>query len=125
MKSAMKTTSDNFLSLPAWFPADKAGAVLRNKGKRFALIGDRSGSACVVDLRQLASAPSSKSVSFCATRLGPAVSATASFDDVLRMMDSHQSSYLPVVVCGVMVSIVARDMATDAVMPQAEDLIAA
>ena len=129
----MKTANDNFLTLPAWFPADKAGAVLRNKGKRFALITDGNGWASVADVRQLAVAPSTKSVSFCARPLGPAVAATASFDEAIRLMDTHHKAYLPMVVSGVIVGIVARDLArgsatdpaNDTTGPQAAEKVAA
>jgi Mg/Co/Ni transporter MgtE len=104
--------SDNFLSLPAWFPADKASAILRQTGKRFVLVSDRNGIERVTDLRQLASAPSTKTVSWCALPLGPSVGPQATLDEVLRLMEERRSAYLPVVVGGMIVGIVARDAAT-------------
>ena len=101
--------SDNFLTLPAWFPADKASAVLRKKGKRFALVGDRNGTELVADLHCLSSAPPTKSVSWCASPLGPGVAPTATLDQVACLMDARGSAYLPVVVGGLIVGIVARD----------------
>jgi Mg/Co/Ni transporter MgtE len=117
--------SGNFVSLPAWFPADKAVAVLRNKGKRFALIRDRDGRLRVADLRQLVSASSTKSVSWCALPLGPTVAPVASLNEVMRLMDAHQSAYLPVVTCRVLVGIFARDVATGYATPPVAERSAA
>ena len=117
--------SDNFISLPAWFPADKASAILRKTGKRFVLISDRNGIERVTDLRQLASAPSTKSVSWCALPLGPSVTLQATRDEVLRLMDGRRSAYLPVVIGGVIVGIVARDAGTARSTPPALGQVAA
>ena len=105
----MGSASDDFLTLPAWFQAGSAAAVLRSKGKRLALIADRNGMTSVADVRRLAAAPSGKSVSWCASPLGPAVSPTTSLAEAHRLMDAHGSAYLPVVMGGVIVKILARD----------------
>jgi hypothetical protein len=109
---AQSLASDNFLSLPAWFPAEKACAILRATGKRFVLIADGNGLGRIADRQQLASAPLSKSVSWCGVPLGPSVTPAATPDEVLGLMDAHRMAYLPVVVGGVVVGIVARDAAT-------------
>jgi len=116
MRSALDISHDDFLTLPAWFPADKAAAVLRSQGKRFALIADRNGMSSVADRQQLAAAPASKSIAWCATPLGPPVSPSTSFDEARRLMDAH--AYLPVVIGGVVVRILARDASTRPLRPR-------
>ena len=105
----MESGSADFLTLPAWFGAQQAAAVLRSKGKRLALIAGVDGMTSVADLHRLAAAPGTKSISWCATPLGPAVLPTTSLDEVHRLMDVHGSDYLPVVTGGVIVNILARD----------------
>jgi hypothetical protein len=103
----MEAARVDFLTLPAWFPADKAAAILRSQGKRLALIADRNGMTSVADRRQLAAAPASKSIAWCASPLGPPVSPTTSAAEARRLMQAHGSAYLPVVIGGVVVRIFA------------------
>ena len=109
MSSAMQAARVDFLTLPAWFPADKAAAILRSQRKHLVLIADRNGMTSVADRRRLASAPASKSIAWCATPLGPPVSPATSLGEARRLMEAHGSAYLPVVIGGVVVRILARD----------------
>ncbi len=119
------STFVDFVTLPAWFPADKAAAVLRSKGKRLALISDRNGVASVADRRQLAAAPASKSIAWCAKPLGPPVSPTTSLAEARRLMDAHGSAYLPVVIGGVVMKILSRETVTRTVAPSGHHRLAA
>jgi hypothetical protein len=121
----MESASDDFLTLPAWFGAEQAAAVLRSKGKRLALIAGGDGMSSVADLHRLAAAPSTKSISWCAVPLGPAVLPTTSLGEARRLMDAHGSAYLPVVTGGVIVSILARDSIDAAATFEAVEQLAA
>jgi hypothetical protein len=125
MTRAMETTGDDFLTLPAWFPAAKAAAVLRSQGKRLALIADRNGVSSVAALEELAAAPANKSISWCAAPLGPAVAPATSQLEVRRLMDADGSAYLPVVMGGVVLSILARDSVGAARAPELVERLAA
>jgi hypothetical protein len=125
MRCAMGSASDDFLTLPAWFQAGSAAAVLRSKGKRLALIADGNGMVSVADVHQLAAAPGTKSISWCASPLGPAVSPTTSLAEARRLMDAHGSAYLPVVMGGVIVKILSRDSVPAAASPEPVEQLAA
>jgi hypothetical protein len=98
----------SFVSLPSWFPADKAAAVLRQQGKEFALVTERTGGPALAHLRDLAAAPTNKSVLWRTTPLGRAVTPGARIDQALSLMDAHASDNLPVVVGGLIVGLLTR-----------------
>ena len=98
----------NCLSLPAWFPADKAAAVLRQQKKQFALLADHQGVTRVASLDELSQAPVTKSVLWCGRPLGPAVSSTTSADEALRTLEAHPGAFLPIVLGGVVLGILTR-----------------
>ncbi|HEX2656972.1 MAG TPA: hypothetical protein VHU40_01815 [Polyangia bacterium] len=98
----------NCVSLPAWFPADKAAAVLRHQKKQFALLADQQGVTRVASLDQLTHAPATKSVLWCGRPLGPAVAPATSPEEALRLLDAHPEAFLPVVLGGVVLGILTR-----------------
>ena len=122
---AAERDGGDFVTLPAWFPAHKAAAVLDSTGKRLALIADRNGMTSVADRRQLEAAPASKSLAWCATPLGPPVSPTTSFAEARRLMDAHGHAYLPVVIGGVVMKILSRETVTRSVAPRQHHRLAA
>jgi hypothetical protein len=103
--------SQNFVSLPSWFPVDKASAVLRLKGKLFALTADERGIAYVAHLDQLTAAPSAKSLRWCAVPLGPAVAPATPLEQASQLMDRHASTCVPVVMGGVVLGVLSRHAA--------------
>jgi|GEM_PF-5597963 len=98
----------NCLTLPAWFPADKAAAVLRQQKKQFVLLADHKGTTRAASLDQLEQAPVTKSVLWCGRPLGPAVSTSTPRHEALRLMETHVHSYLPIVMGGVVLGILTR-----------------
>jgi predicted transcriptional regulator len=99
-------------SIPSWFPADKAAAVLRQQGKTFALVADRTGVSGVASAQALAAAPPTKSVSWCTVSLAQAVKSDVSLDRALALMDDYSVDCLPVVVGGfggLIAGIITRD----------------
>lgn len=101
-------TERNCVSLPGWFPADKAAAVLRHQKKQFALLADQQGVTRVASLEQLAHAPATKSVLWCGRPLGPAVAPTTSADEASRLLDDHPETFIPIVLGGVVLGILTR-----------------
>ena len=98
----------NCLTLPAWFPADKAAAVLRQQRKQFVLLADHKGTTHAASLDQLEQAPATKSVLWCGRPLGPAVSTATPRHEALRLMETHVHSYLPILMGGVVLGILTR-----------------
>jgi len=98
----------NCVSLPAWFPAEKAAAVLRQQKKQFALLADHQGVTRVASLDELSQAPATKSVLWCGRPLGPAVSPATSASEALRLLEAHPDAFLPVVLGGVVLGILNR-----------------
>src|SRR6185436_8282832 len=98
----------NALTLPAWFPAAKARAVLRLKGIPFALLSDGRGAYAAVHVDELALAPPERSLSGCATSLGPAIVETLPIDEALRLMNRQATVYLPVVLGGAVLGILSH-----------------
>jgi hypothetical protein len=110
-----------FIRLPSWFPTDKAAAVLRQKGQRFALVVDRAGSTGLAHLGQLAAAPPTKSVLWCARPLGRAVTSAALVDEALALMTAASVDHLPVTVDGLLVGILTREAALEGLSPSPLD----
>lgn len=104
----------NALTLPTWFPAAKARAVLRLKGIPFALLCDARGAYAAVHVDELAIAPPERSLSGCATSLGPAVVETTPIDEALRVMNRQATVYLPVVLGGAVLGVLSHAAVTDA-----------
>ena len=105
--------SSDFISLPAWFPAEKAASVLRLKSKGFAFISGPGGQTSLVALEELDGAPVRKSVAWCVRPLGPTVAQDATLDDAVALMDRHAIDHVPVVMGRLLVGIVTRDAAID------------
>ena len=105
----------NALSLPAWFGSAKACAVLRLKARAFVLISDARGVQRVATLDELAAAPPSRDLVGSSRPLGPAVTETTPLVEVLRVMDGAGIAHAPLVMGGVVVGVVSRDMAERAV----------
>jgi hypothetical protein len=116
--------AQNFVTLPAWFPADKASAVLRAKGKQFALISDKDGVARAAHIDDLEAAPSTKNLQWCAAPLGRAVAPTTSVDEMMRLVAAQPSSYIPVVMGGVVLGIISAHTHADACAADDERLAA-
>ena len=108
----------NVVTLPAWFPAAKARAVLRLKRQPFALLSDARGAHAVVPVDELASAPPERSLSGCATPLGPAISAQLPIDEALPFMNRHAALYVPVVLGSVVLGVLSHAVAAEAVAAQ-------
>src|SRR6188474_1118589 len=84
----------NCVTLPAWFPADKAAAVLRQQRKQFVLLADHKGTTHAASLDQLERAPATKSVLWCGRPLGPALSTATPRHEARRLMETHAHAYL-------------------------------
>lgn len=97
------------VSLPAWFPAGQAAAVLRHHAAAFAFVTDRAGISGTASLEDLAAAPRTKSVSFVATPLGHALSIDSTATEALASMRRQGHSHLPVVVGGLIIGMVTRE----------------
>jgi len=118
MVRAGQLVERNVLTLPAWFPAAKAHAVLRLKRTPFALLADARGAHAVVHADELATAAPERSLSGCATPLGPAISAQTPIDEALLFMNRHAALCLPVVMGGVVLGLLSRAAATEALAAQ-------
>lgn len=105
-------TEHNCLTLPAWFPADKAAAVLRQQKKQFVLLADQKGTTHAASLDQLERAPATKSVLWCGRPLGPAISPRTPLQEALRLMEAHVHTYLPIVMGGVVLGILTGNALT-------------
>ncbi len=123
--------TDDWMSLPAWFPADKAAQVLRCKGKTYAMFGGggqpASGGLARVD--ELEAAPAGKSAVWCARPFGPAVNQETTLDQAATLMDEHAVDRLPVVFGRLVIGVVSRDDVMDqllaATVPRRGDDLAA
>lgn len=102
-------------SIPSWFPADKAAAVLRQQGRAFTLVTNRSGVSGVASAQALASAPPTKSVSWCTVSLAQAVRPDVSLDRALALMDDSSVDCLPVVVGGGLGGVIAGIVTREAI----------
>jgi hypothetical protein len=100
---------DNFVALPGWFSVRQARAILRLKRKRYAVLLGRSGIVHAATDAALGEAVADKLLVACATRLGPPLTPDVPLDEALFRMDRHDSVFVPLVVDGVLVGIVARD----------------
>jgi CBS domain-containing protein len=107
----------NVVTLPAWFPARKALAVLRLKKVDFALLSDARGAQAVALAEDLAAASPERPLSGCATALGPAISAQLPIDEVLSFMNRHAALHVPVLLGGVVLGLLSHAAAADAVAP--------
>jgi CBS domain-containing protein len=97
------------VSLPAWFPADKAAAILRHHATAFAFVTDRTGISGTASLVELERIPRTKSVAWVATPLGRAISLDTAPAEALAMMRRQGLDHLPASVGGLIVGIVTRD----------------
>jgi len=111
---AGRVAGRNALTLPTWFPAAKARAVLRLKGIPFALLSDARGAYAAVHVDELAIAPPERSLSGCATSLGPAVAETLPIDEAVRLMNRQATAYLPVVLGGAVLGVLSHAAVTAA-----------
>lgn len=111
----------DFISLPSWFPAEKAAAVLRQQGRRFALVVNRAGATGLADVGQLAAAAPTKSVLWCARPLGRAVTSDALLDEALTLMTAAAVDHVPVTVDGLLVGILTREAALAGRSPASRD----
>jgi CBS domain-containing protein len=102
----------DFVSLPPWFSAAQAGAVLRQTGKSYALFGG-PGAERLATLGELQAASPLKSAASCATPLGPAIAVDASLAEALTVMNKRQLDRSAVVLGRVLVGIVAREALID------------
>ena len=104
-----RVMTQDFVSVPSWFPADKAASVLRHTGKAFALVAGPRGDNHLASLNDLLTAPSTKSVGWCAKPLGPTVANDTTFDEAMELMDAHSLDRVAVVFGRLLVGIVTRD----------------
>jgi hypothetical protein len=98
----------DLVSLPAWFPADKAAAILRHHAAAFAFVTDRTGISGTASLVELERIPRTKSVAWVATPLGRAIALDTSPADALAMMQRQGLDHLPASVGGLIIGIVTR-----------------
>jgi hypothetical protein len=99
----------DLVSLPAWFPADKAAAILRHHAAAFAFVTDRTGISGTASLVELERIPRTKSVAWVATPLGRAIALDTSPADALAMMQRQGLDHLPASVGGLIIGIVTRE----------------
>ena len=114
LASAGSVACQNFITLPSWFSAAQGHAVLRLKGKLFALVSDAQGTQSIARVDDLAAAPAHKSLAWSMTALGPAVADVTPVDEALRIMDQHGATCVPVVLGGVVLGVLSRDAAREA-----------
>ncbi len=108
------------VSLPAWFPADKAAAILRHHAAAFAFVTDRTGISGTASLVELERVPRSKSVAWVATPLGRAISLDTTPAEALAMMRRQGLDHLPASVGGLIIGIVTRQALEPLVAPLSE-----
>jgi predicted transcriptional regulator len=96
------------VSLPAWFPAEKAAAILRHHATSFAFVTDRAGISGTVSLADVATAPQTKTVSWIARPLGQAIPLDTTVAEALASMHHQALDHLPVAVGGLIIGIVTR-----------------
>lgn len=87
---------NDMASLPSWFNAGQAAAILRQQGKRFALITDRAGVSRIATRAALASVDDTKSAEACAIPLAVGVGVETPLSAALELMDRHHVDLLPV-----------------------------
>ena len=100
------------ISLPAWFPVDKAASILRAGAAAFAFVTDRTGIAGTASLAELERAPRTKSVSYVAIPLGRELPLDASPEGALARMVAEGLEHLPIAIGGIIVGIVTRAAVT-------------
>jgi hypothetical protein len=100
------------VSLPSWFPVDKAASILRAGAATFAFVTDRTGIGGTASLAELERAPRTKSVSFVAIPLGRALPLDTSPEEALARMADAGLEHLPIEVGGLIVGIVTRTAVT-------------
>ena len=104
----------NALTLPAWFSAAQASAVLRLKSRSFVLIAGAQGIARVASRDRLAGAPADQSVTGSAVPLGPGITPSTPVAVAVRRRDAHGTDHAAVVVGGAVLGIVTREAAVRA-----------
>lgn len=90
----------DLISLPSWFPAPQAAAILRHKGKTFVVVTDKTGIDAVASVQSLSHAPATKSVRWCAVSLGQSVTPDLPVEEAVQLMDLYGVDCLPVVAGG-------------------------
>ena len=111
-----EVASPNAISLPIWFDSAKACSVLRLKARSFVLLSDARGVRRVASLARLAAAPADRGLVASSVPLGPAVTPVTPLSQALRLMDTHAADHAAVVVGGVVVGILSREVAVRAIV---------
>ncbi|MBC8133140.1 MAG: hypothetical protein H7X95_09180 [Deltaproteobacteria bacterium] len=94
--------SRSFVTLPAWFSAQKAASVLKSLKRNYVLVADprAASSLRVASLGDLLGAPIDKTVEWCAPPAAAFLGPLQSADEAWQVMLNANAEYLPVKVGG-------------------------